>query len=273
MAPTIKQPGEILSDEPPKSLTYAGSGAEGSGKSKFALSGPDPIFVCGFDPYGVNRVGKQFRAREDGTKKTIRIGRYSFNPKSPEHLTNGKYDSTKIARAATELWDRFIEDYYAALKAGFRLITWDREDLAYELQRYAKFGIDKAQQKDYGDLFVEYAGLIQEAPKHGVNLGLLRGLREKWVSKWDASKAKMVGHGTGEMIPDGMKKVSDHVDITLSHRWDDKWSNGAGKPLGGFITKIDKFTNAEYRGQEFQDLTFPMMAMAAFPDSNPEDWQ
>lgn len=248
---------ESLSLDAPKSLSWASTGGEGSGKSSFCLGAPEPIFVCAFDPYGMDRVARQFKLREDGTPKEVRIARYPFNP--------ADYSSEKAtSEAAEQTWQRFSIDYQMALK-NCRTVLWDREDLAWEMLRFARFGSETSRPSDYSDLNREYVGLIQRAAKHTVNLGLIRGIREEWVSKFDPVKAKMVGHNTGKMIPDGFKKVPDHVDVTLLHYWDENDRV--------FRTRLGKFTNAEQRGKDFDNLTWAAMALEAYPESSAEDWQ
>lgn len=244
---------EALDSSPSQSIVWASTGGDGSGKSHFGLTAPGPIFVCAFDAYGMGRVSPALKRDKD-----IRIARYPFNGR--EFGT----DKQKTGTAASALWDRSRDDFDMALEKS-RTILIDREDMMYEIQRYANFGAQSDAPKEYGPLYIEYGWLIQKAQAANVNLGLLRGIREKWVSKFDPGKGKMVAHNTGEMIPDGMKKIPDLVDITLAHRWD-----SAAK---AFITKIEKFTNAQERDQEYPDLTFPDMAQLAFPESSPEDWQ
>lgn len=241
---------ETLSEDSPSSIIWASDGDAGSGKSHFALTAPAPIWVAAFDPHGMNRVSKTVK---EG--KEIRISRYAFNP-------NDFDNEGAIRKAANEIWKRFTDDYANAL-AHARSIVWDREDMAYKLQRYSNWGGTSAAPKDYEDLYIEYVGLIQAANAAGVNLGLLRGLKEKWVSKYDAAKGKMVGNNTGDLIADGMRKVPDHVDVMLFHRWDDVAKE--------YVVKIGKFTNADYRGLELP-LDFPSMAQAAYPDSNSDGW-
>lgn len=243
---------EHLAEDPVPAIVWASRGGDGSGKSHFALTGPSPIFVCAFDAYGMNRVNKSVKVDKD-----IRISRYQFNPRAH----GDKKDL--IADAALAVWNQFVAEYRESLK-HVRTVLWDREDLAWELLRYASFGAQNDAPKEYGPLYIEYTSLVQEATAAGVNLGILQGLRQKWVSKFDAGKGKMVGQNTGELIPDGMNKIPDLVDVTLDHRWDEVQKT--------FITKIGKFPNKDYRGDEFPDLDFPSMAMAAYPDSAAEDW-
>lgn len=248
---------EMLSTDVPKSITWASAGSDGSGKSYFGCTAPSPIFVCGFDPHGMSRVDPDVRAGKD-----IRIGRYGF-----AHLKI-EDDRQKVKAAARQIWDRFVEDYQIALK-HVRTVLWDREDLAWALLRFASFGGDKnvgskTGQLDYGDLNAEYVGLIQLAKDHGVNLGLLRGMGEEWVSKFNPQKAMMERHNTGKLIPEGFKTVPDHVDVTLTHRWDSEQRD--------YVTRIGKFSNKDVKDQECPNLTFPMMASLAFPSTTEDDW-
>lgn len=244
---------EQLSEDAPSSIVWASTGPDGSGKSWFALTAPSPIFVCAFDPYGMNRVSKDVKAGKD-----IRIARYPFNPQG--HGTK----KDEIGRAAEMVWRQFRADYEVAL-SNVRTIIIDREDLAYELLRYARFGAQSDAPKEYGQLYIEYAWLIQEAQAHGVNLGIIRGVREEWKNKFDPAKGKMVPYSTGVMIPDGMKKIADYSDVTLDHRWDGEQR--------AFMTKIGKFTNIDEKDMEYPGLTFPDMATLAYPESTTENWQ
>lgn len=241
---------EALTTDNPTSIVWTSTGGEGSGKSYFALTAPSPIFVAAFDAYGMGRVSADVKIGKD-----IRIVRYVFNPQA--------YDEPKArSRAAAVVWDQFVGDYREALLHA-RTLIWDREDMAWELLRYASFGEQSAAPKDYAELNTEYVSLLQEAFAAGKNLGLLRGTREQWLSRMDPSKGKLVPYNTGVMVADGMKKIPDHVDITLKHRWDEKVSE--------YVVLIDKFPNKDFRGLEVP-LDFATMASAAYPDSDPEAW-
>jgi len=258
---------ELLAETAPTSITWASRGGDGSGKSHFACTAPTPIFVAGFDPYGMQRV-----AREVRHGKEIRIGRYGFN--CAEH---GEARSA-VSAAAEAIWNRFVADYRTALKymsgngKAHRqrgTILWDREDLAWELLRYASFGGQKNDGSktaalDYGDLNAEYVSLIQEARAAGVNLGLLQGLTANWVAKFDPNKGKMVNYEIGTK-PDGFKKLADHVDITIDHRWDAE--------LKEYTVRFQKFPNKEQKDQEYPNVTFVDMATFAYPDTTEEEWR
>lgn len=237
--------------EPRKSLLWASEGEAGSGKSWFALTAPGPIWVAAFDPWGTNRVDPSIKVG-----KEIRISRYPFDA--------SKFNTqAEVKAAATRIWNQYIDDYSIALDNA-RSIIIDREDGAYKIQRYSAFGGTNAAPKEYEDLYLEYTAMLQAASKRGVNLGLLRGLKDKWESEWDPQKQKKVGLNTGKRIPDGNDRVPDQVDIVLNHRWDDAQK--------AFVTTFGKFTNKDFRGMEALDLDFPTMAVSAYPESSIEDW-
>lgn len=234
------------------SLLAASEGEAGTGKTHFWMTAPGPIWVAAFDAWGTRRIDPAILKGKD-----IRIARYPFDPTSFKTQAD-------MQRAATILWNTFIADYLLALKKA-RTIIWDREDMVYKVQRYSLLGGTKAAPKEYEDLYTEYVGLIQAANQAGVNLGLLRGYKDKWISKFDTQKQKMVGHNTGDRVPEGMGKVPDHVDITLHHRWDDASRS--------YMVRLGKFTNKEERGKEYPDLTFTDMALLAYPETTLEDWE
>lgn len=261
MAPTQPQTDwskfELLSEDSPRSVTWASRGGDGSGKSYFACGAPAPIWVAAFDPHGMARVDKSVR-----TGREIRISRYGFNA----NVYDGNREN--IYKAAKAIWDAFVAQYRVALK-NVRTVVWDREDLAWELMRYQSFGAYKNEGSktgalDYGDLNAEYVGLIQEAKDAGVNLGLLQGVKEKWVAKYNATKGKMENYNTGELVPDGFKKIADHVDITLDHRWDPAKKE--------YVVKAIKFPVKTQKDVETANWTFGEMAVAAFPDSDISCW-
>ncbi len=253
---------EILSTAAPTSITWASRGIDGSGKSHFLCTAPGPIFVAAFDPYGMERVDPEVR---EG--KEIRVRRYSF----AEIKADISLNLQQKREAAKVIWDRFNQEYCYALKY-VRTCAWDREDLAWELLRYASWGNEKGSgtktsQLDYGELNTEYAGLIQLAKQNKVNLGLLQGLAPEFVNKTK----------TGKWIAEGMNKVPDLVDVTLLHWWDEEKRE--------YMTRIQKFPNKAFRDLEFPyidpelpeasrpGLTFASMAVAAFPSTSEEDWQ
>lgn len=246
----------------PTSVVWASRGGDGSGKSYFACTAPGPLFVCAFDQNGIERVDKTIRAQRE-----IRIGRYGFNP------IVYKGDRAKIKAAAAPIWARFVDEYLTALdhmkKLGRGTVIWDREDMSWGLRRYAEWGAQKNEGSrtgalDYGDLNEEYIGLLQRARECNANLGLLQGLTDKWVAKFDAQTGKMKNYNTGELVPDGFKKLADFADITLDHKWD--------QAKKAYVITPRKFPIKDIRGVDQENWDFFGMACGAFPDSDPTNW-
>lgn len=251
---------ESLSEDTPRGVSWRSVGMDGAGKSHFALTAPSPIFVAGFDAYGMNRVAKDVKIGKD-----IRIKRYSFNPQAAEFRDDKSVvDPRKVFLGAQKLWEEFRGHYDAALTSA-RSIILDREDLMFELHRYARLGQESDAPNKYGPIYSELTWMVQKAQMHGVSLGFLCGMKEQWTSKLDPAKGKMVGHNTGVLIPDGYKKTADLVDVTLGHRWD--------KDQKAFVTTIGKFTNPAEKDMEYPDMTFADMATLAFPETTTEVWQ
>lgn len=244
---------EQLSADAPMAAVVALRGGDGSGKTHFALTAPGPIFVQATDCWGTRRVSPDVKRDKD-----IRISRYSFNPHQAGKTKN------EIGAAATVVWDQFVADYRNVLQSKVRTIVWDREDLQWELMRYAAFGAQNDAPKEYGPLYIEVGSLISEAGAANVNLLILQGLRDKWESQFDPAKGKKVGINTGLRVPDGCNKIPDLVDITLDMRWDASQKQ--------FMTLIDKFPNKDYRGEDVPGMDFGMMATTAYPETGLDDW-
>jgi hypothetical protein len=243
---------------PRRRLIWRSYGPQKSGKTHFALSAPGPIFIQSFD-IGLEGVVEKVIA--DG--KDIRALEYPFNA---EDYTSEK----QTAEAANELWKQFVSDYVAALNEA-RTIVWDTETEVWELLRYARLGAVSGAPKDYAVLNGEYRGLIRKAYGSGVNLGLIQKVKEKWVSKMDPTKGKLVPHNTGEMEPTGMKEVGFLVQTNLKH----ERVMDAGMNVEYQVTVEDVRHNEGQAivGQTFPNFSFTDLATTVFPESQPEDWQ
>jgi hypothetical protein len=134
--------------------------------------------------------------------------------------------------------------------------------------RYARLGSISDRPSSYYELNLEYRNWFQEAADSGMNLGVIRGMKEKW-----GTKTKIGANGqktespfaTGQMEPRGMKEVPELVQVNLEH----KWVEGEG-----FVVKVmDKCRlNSDLIGQEFPGLDFMTLALAMYPESSESDW-
>lgn len=233
-------------------------GPGGSGKTHFWLTAPEPIAVMLFDPIGLEGLVSQPLFRE----KDIRVIEYNFQP--------GKVGVTEErAKQALEELERFHEDYQIALKHA-RSIIWDKEDHIWEMVRYARNEDFSAAPATYYELNLEYRGFFSDAADAGVNLGVIRGMKEVWGSR-PKPNGGMQPYATGKFEARGQKEVPELVQVYLDHRWDDEQR--------AFMTKIHekcRIGNAtEMIGTEHANLDFLTLAMLLYPETvdTPEVWE
>lgn len=232
-----------------RNIIWESDGPGGSGKSHFALTAPDPIAVHLFDPAGLKGLVRNPLFRE----KDIRVIQYNFNP--------GKLSEDDRGKAAEEALAEFQENQEIAL-ANARTIIWDKEDHVWEMLRYARLGGVSDRPSSYYELNLEYRGWFHDAEVAGVNMGVIRGMKEVWGTN---SKGSPVG--TGKFEPRGQKEVPELVQVVLWHRWDDEQKE--------FITRVhDKCRlgpNAkDLIGQEFGGLDFDTLSELIFQGEEEE---
>lgn len=233
-------------------LLWASQGKGGTGKTHFLLTAPEPIWIALFDPDGVGPLLKQ-----DAFKgKDIRFRQYNFNP--------GKLAIPDRPKAAKDALDQFLEDYQLALKHA-RTIGWDKEDHVYETLRYARLEAYTDRPSSYYELNLEYRGWFADAVEAGVNLGVLRGMKEKWGL---GSTGKPQGLGVDE--PRGQKEVNELVQVVLDHRFDEDDREFKAR----IHEKCRVGPATELIGQEFGNMDFLTLAFMLYPETvdTPEVW-
>ena len=245
------------------SLRWVGQGPAGSGKTHFLMTAPEPIAVFLFnDPGGVAKL----KRKDEFKHRDIRWIDYSFNP--------GKLALADRPKAAKDEIERFIEDYATAL-TNFKTLGFDKEDSVYELLRYARLEAYTDRPASYYELNNEYAGWFHDAAAAGVNLGVLRGMKEKWGQN---AKGQPTGLGISE--PRGQKWVNEKVEIVLAHRWnhDDKTFSTMIAPPSA-ADEMDEGPKCRVGdnvkaliGEEFGDLDFMTLATMLYPDTTEADW-
>ena len=232
-------------------MQWASQGIGGTGKTHFLLTAPEPIFVALFDPKGIDPL----RKKDEFKDKDIRWREYGFNP--------GKLAVEDRPKAAKDALDLFLEDYRLALKHA-RTIGWDKEDHVYEMLRYARLESYTDRPSSYYELNLEYRGWFADAAEAGVNLGVLRGMKEKWGT---GAKGQPVGLGVLE--PRGQREVNELVQVVLDHRFDDETREFKAR----IHEKCRVGPATELIGEEFGSLDFATLASILYPESSEEDWQ
>lgn len=242
------------------SLITANEGVGGSGKTHFLLTAPEPIAVHLFDPGGLTGLTKNPLFK----KKDIRVLKYN--------VALGKLDESDREKAAEEAIEQFKENQEVALKNA-RTIGWDKEDHVWEMLRWARLGGASDRPNAYYELNLEYRGFFHDAEMAGVNLCVIRGMKEKWGKTGSSSTTGKATYGSlGEWEPRGQKEVPELVQVVLRHRWDND--------VREFVTTIHEKCRVgdskELLGQEFIDLTFKELGEKIYPETEemePSPWE
>lgn len=236
-------------------IIWASEGVGGSGKSHFLLTAPEPIAVHLFDPGGLKGLVKN----ELFKTKDIRVINYSFNP--------GALSEDDRPKAAKDALDEFLENQALALRKA-RTIGWDKEDHVWEMLRYARLEAVSDRPSNYYELNLEYRSWFHDAEMAGVNLGVIRGMKEKWGKTGSNREGKATFGSLGELEPRGQKEVPELVQVVLRHRWDSEEKE--------FMVKIhEKCRIGEAKdllGEEYPGLDFPTLAEMIYPDTDPSVW-
>jgi hypothetical protein len=244
---------EVDRSDDGSSIVWASEGVGGSGKSHFLLTAPEPIAVHLFDPGGLKGLvnNELFKTKE------IRVIQYSFNP--------GKLSVDDRPKAAQDALEEFLENQGVALKNA-RTIGFDKEDHVWEMLRYARLEAVSDRPANYYELNLEYRGWFHDAEIAGVNLGVIRGMKEKWGKTGSNREGKATYGSLGELEPRGQREVPELVQIVLRHRWDNEAKE--------FMVKVHEKCRIgpakELIGEEFSGLDFPTLASLVYPEG---DWQ
>lgn len=244
-------------------ILWASQGPGGSGKTHFGLTAPEPIAVHLFDPDGLEGL-----VRQDAFKdKDIRVIQYDFEP--------GKLSEADRPAAAKDALDRFEEDYATALGIA-RTVLWDKEDYVWEMLRYAKLEAVSGAPATYYELNSKYRSWLADAAHSGVNLGLIRGMREIWGQRPKANGG-LQPFATGKYEARGMKEVPELVQVYLDHRWDNEQRQFVvtiGPDIDGF-QKCRVGNAVELLGTEHPGLDFETLAMMLYPETvdMPDVWK
>ncbi len=231
----------------------------GAGKSHFWLTAPDPIAYFLFEPGGLKglNVNPLFREKE------IHVMDLSGK------LDWGRIDKKARVARGLEVMQQFDEGWDFAIQQA-RTIVIDKEDILWETRRYAHDEVESPEPKKFHELNLEHRALIVQAERAGVNLGLIRGMKEQWgqtgISR--ATGRPQMGF-TGEFSPRGHKELDEQVQINLEHRWDDEERVFKVKVL-------DKCRLGEaiaLMGEEFDMLEFPELGVKLYPETDLETWR
>lgn len=246
-------------EDAPRNIIVSSCGPGGSGKSHWGLTMPAPIAVHLFDPAGL----KGLMSNPLFSTKDIRVIKYYER----YNIAAAKTKQERAAMSADMLAE--FEETWEVTKLKARSTMWDKEDMVWEMLRYANNGDFRAEPKSYYELNMQYRGWFAEAEQAGLNMQVARGVKEKWGKTGVNREGKPTFGGLGIDEPRGQKEVEELVQINLDHRWDND--------LRQFVVTIaDKCrlgSAASLLGTEHPDLDFLGLAMLVYPNSEISQWE
>lgn len=233
------------------------TGEVGTGKTRFALTGPSPHVYQSLDK-GLEGTIQQVR-REGLLAEGFHDIHYAW------HRPGDKVATGFTREYAEELVTKFIADYRFALTHGARIITWDKESDVWELMRYARFGGSNADKpKDYVKLNADYEALVDEAKDYDCSLMLIQGMRTPWGMVGGKFTRK-----NGEREPEGFDKLDTLVYVEMNFRRD-KDEDGNTE----YVVDIGKCRqNSALQDTTLPAMTFAQMGTMLIPGSKQEDWK
>jgi hypothetical protein len=244
-------------------IIASSQGVGGSGKTHFWLTAPGPIAYFLLDPGGL----KGMVTKPEFRNKEIKLIDFS------SQMDWGKQEKKERVKRAHDIYLRFEEAWLIALKMA-RTIVIDKEDKLWETIRYAHDEVDSPTPKNFYELNLDYAAMIANAEGMGVNLGLVRGMKEKWgktgqrLDRITGQMKDTMGF-TGEWVPRGQKEVTELVQVNLEHRWDDEDREFKVK----ILEKCRLGNAVELLGKEFGNLDFMTLGLELYPDVDVSVWE
>jgi hypothetical protein len=247
-----------LTDTPKHRIVAASSGEVGSGKTSWWLGAPGPILIQTLDQ-GLEGVAEPYTKDKD-----IYVAEYDL----------GRLGVEFTHALAVEARDKFVEDFEEAIGASLdgkiRTIVWDRESDMWNLFFFAEFGTDDAfaaaPPKDWDRLKGKIRRLVSMAKEVDVNFGIIRGMKNEWVSSTNNKTGKKGSIQSGNRIPAGMEDIEALVHINIEHvRMNGEFGINVGKSRGPGSKVV--------QDQSFPNLSFVDFAQLVFPDSDESDWR
>lgn len=251
-------------DEVRKRIIANSAGEVGSGKTEWWLGAPAPIVILTMDQ-GLEGVIEPF-ARE----KEIYVATYDLGLTPKEE---GDDSPTELDQdTAIEMRNKYILDYESAIRDGARTVIQDRETDFWYLCSYAEFGDPKTgNPKDWDALKNVQRRLIAMAKASDINLGIIQGMKNEWVSQVNKKTGTKGITQSGVRIPAGHDDVDALMHINILHTRKDV--PGEPPTFGLTIGKARGPGSGSVQGQTIEpSVTFVEFAQLVFPDSDESSW-
>lgn len=227
----------------------------GAGSTRFALTGPGPHLYQHFD-----------RGLE-GTKEDVeRAGLLSPNFDERAYAWEPRDDGTFDKQLAIEIRDQFTSDLREALGAGYRLITWDKEDQVWQVFRYAEFGAETGQPRDFAALNRRYLKLINMVKDSDASLIAIDSFR----TPWEMQGGKL--QKTKRRERRGFDELDRAVMVEVHMRREP--SSDPEHPGPEYFFDVSKCRqNSALQDQTFPAMTFSQFGTLLVPGSTEEEWK
>ena len=247
-------------------------GERGTGKTRLGLTAPGPTLYQSFD-YGLEGVIEPFV--KEG--KEIYPQQYDWHPGGRE-ATDDKGDFNQDY--AIELRKKFEEDFYYALDNSIRTIVWDKETDIWEMYRYAEFGGPSDAPKDYPALNQRYMSIINAVKSLDVNLILIQGMRDEWITKKRTKASGQVVDSpgpSGRRVPGGFSRLDELVfaEVCCVREGRDFYYDFymEGDPSFGKSRQNVDLCGQRFGQADLGEMTFVKLGTLLINDSEESDWQ
>lgn len=250
-------------------LIMAIRGQDGSGKTHFALTAPEPICHIAFDIGGLEGVREKFVCGDvTGTPKTIyeiRIKR--LRPAKKGNVNKAEQISTM--NQAREQLEKFQDAFRGALASGVRSLIVDQETDLWELSRLAEFGTESNVAHLYAQLNSKYEELLFSAYEYpGINLALIQKMKKQYIGRKNPKTGEVEDKWEGGWEPAGYGNLRYVVQETVLCSRDPETKE--------FKLEVGKCRqNALCTGLELtgDDISWGNLGTNIFPDSDDEYWK
>jgi len=240
------------------------SGEVGAGKTHYCLTAPDPIVV-----FNIDRGLEGVVEKEEFEEKEIYQHVIDWSP--------GGLEESDLEIRAVELRNEFQEKIKDAVTWA-RTIVVDTESRLWQLYRYARFGgPNSGNLKDYDRLnqeFEDFINLIKGVK--GVNLFLIRSMKDKWGQSGPVSKTT----GKKSMAKEGREvwgyeHLPGLVMTELNFRLDEDVAIDEANEDTNYRYVIDVGKcrhNLKLQHTTVTRMSFPNFGRLMVPGSKAKDW-
>jgi len=256
---------EKATDEVRHRIIANSCGEVGTGKTYWWLGAPAPIVVLTFD-LGLEGVVEEFV--KNG--KEIYVAKYDLGllpAEGDDAISEFTQDQ------AIEMRDKVLRDFEAAIRDGARTVVIDRESDFWSHCTYAEFGDPKTgNPKDWDALKNVERRMIAMAKASNINLGLIQGMRNEWVSQVNKKTGTKGITQSGLRVPAGHDEIDALMHMNILHTRSKDPVYGTENFQVNFHLKVGKSRQRDVQEQEFTNVSWVEFAQLAFPDTDESDW-